>query len=219
MRKLDRKSLDQIGKSLAKADMALSREIDRITANPELFDGVRARIRQSTAEPAPERFITARTLAGGVATVALAVAALMTWAVVFKSTPADVVVVPPVTDKSKGRDTRVSSKPDSVVTADFPRETAPPRAEKISTRPSASVSRRKQPAAQQVRYEGDFYALSYAGDPNETERGGRIVRVDVPRSTLFAMGVDVPLENGPETVKADLLIGSDGVTRAIRVVK
>lgn len=79
---------------------------------------------------------------------------------------------------------------------------------------------RARPAsARLVDDENEFYALSYAGDPNETERGGRIVRVDIPRATLFAMGFDLPLENESETVRADLLVGSDGVTRAVRVVK
>jgi hypothetical protein len=73
--------------------------------------------------------------------------------------------------------------------------------------------------AEQARFVDDFYAVSYAGDPHETERGGRIVRVDIPRSTLFAMGINVPLENESATVKADLLVGSDGVTRGIRVVE
>jgi hypothetical protein len=115
--------------------------------------------------------------------------------------------------------TKSFAQPDKVTESDFARNSSPVRAERISSRPEAKFTRPKQSAAQRVRYDGDFYALSYAGDPNETERGGRIVRVDIPRSTLFAMGVDVPLENETETVKADLLIGSDGVTRAIRVVK
>ena len=37
-------------------------------------------------------------------------------------------------------------------------------------------------SARQVDDENEFYALSYAGDPNETERGGRIVRVDISRA-------------------------------------
>ena len=41
----------------------------------------------------------------------------------------------------------------------------------------------------------------------------------MPRSALFAMGVNIPLENDAEVVKADLLVGTDGVTRAIRVVE
>jgi hypothetical protein len=46
-----------------------------------------------------------------------------------------------------------------------------------------------------------------------------VIRVDVPRSTLFAMGFPVSLENESPTVKADLLIGPDGATRAVRLVE
>jgi hypothetical protein len=68
--------------------------------------------------------------------------------------------------------------------------------------------------------DGDFYAISTTYAMDETAGGGRIIRADVPRSALFAMGINIPLENGgTETVKADLLVGSDGVTRAIRVVR
>src|SRR5438874_326484 len=65
---------------------------------------------------------------------------------------------------------------------------------------------------------GEFYALSTGYDQDETTGGGRIIRVDMPRSSLFALGVNIPLENDAEVVKADLLIGSDGMTHAIRVV-
>jgi hypothetical protein len=61
--------------------------------------------------------------------------------------------------------------------------------------------------------------LSFAGDLEETAAGGRIIRVDMSRSSLFAMGVDIPLENGREMVKTDLLIGSDGMARAVRIVE
>jgi hypothetical protein len=33
------------------------------------------------------------------------------------------------------------------------------------------------------------------------------------------MGMNVPLENESPTVKADILVGPDGVTRAIRLVE
>jgi len=39
------------------------------------------------------------------------------------------------------------------------------------------------------------------------------------RASLFAMGINIPLENGAEVVKADLLVGPDGVTRAVRLAK
>ena len=217
MSKLDRKTLDQIGKALVAADMVSPRDIDEIAANPALFDSVRARIRQSAVEPTPKRVFPIRALAGGM-TGLVVIAVIVTTLGVLRSKPLD-VVVQPVVEAPRSWEKKTFSRPDVTATTDFPREPSPIRAEKISTRPTMNVVRQKQPEAQQVRHEGEFYALSYAGDPNETEPGGRIVRVDIPRSTLFAMGVDVPLENGPETVKADLLIGSDGVTRAIRIVK
>ena len=218
MRKLDKKTLDEIGKRLVRADVALSRDIDRITADPSLFDGVLARIKQAEVEPAPRLFSARRVVFSSLASIVVLAAVVVTIGL-FRSKPIDVVVHQPVVDAPKNRETKTFADPDRVITPEYQRASTSIRAERISARPTVNVSRRKQPEAQQVRHEGDFYALSYAGDPNETERGGRIVRVDVSRATLFAMGVDVPLENESETVKADLLIGSYGVTRAIRVVK
>ena len=216
MQKRDRKTLDEIAKTLVKADMALSREIDEIAANPKLFDGIRSRIQQSQVEVAPRR-INRWMLSSSLAGIVM-IAAVVSAFVILRSKPAD-VVVQYSGDTPKVHVPTSFPHPDTVATSDYPRTAAPIRAEKISSRPSVTVNRRREPVAQRAHHEGEFYALSYAGDPNETERGGRIVRVDIPRSTLFAMGLDVPLENGPETVKADLLIGTDGVTRAIRVVK
>ena len=48
--------------------------------------------------------------------------------------------------------------------------------------------------------------------------GGQVVRVEMKRSSLFALGVNIPLENDDTVIKADLLIGRDGVTRAIRMI-
>ena len=86
-----------------------------------------------------------------------------------------------------------------------PRNAAPIRPQNASLEPDAETVK-------------EFYPVTYTGDTGETVRGGRVIRVDVPRSTLFAMGLNVPLENESPTVKADLLVGPDGVTRAIRLV-
>ena len=63
----------------------------------------------------------------------------------------------------------------------------------------------------------EFYPLTFAGDPVETTSGGRVMQVELSRSSLFAMGFNIPIENGAELVKADLLVGPDGVARAIRL--
>jgi hypothetical protein len=207
-----------------KADAASPRDIESIIANPALFDSVRARVKLAAVEPSATRPIYfGRTAVASFACVAI-IGAIAFALVVFSTKSVDVADVQ-VPEAPKNREaTRKFSQPDRVATADAPRTQAQGSSERASVKtdvPDVKINRRRPSAAQQIRYEGegDFYALSYAGDPSETERGGRIVRVDIPRSTLFAMGVDVPLENESETVKADLLIGNDGVTRAIRVVK
>ena len=213
---MENKAIDEIGKALVKANALSSLDIDRIVANQALFDAVRARVKLESREPvAGLSFL--RPSVGAFASIALVAAAALAF-VVFKSGSGEVAVNPTREVPTSG-DTKRFSEPDNVVDAGFSRTASPPKVERISTKPEIKINRPRQSAAQQIRYEGDFYALSYAGDPNETERGGRIVRVDIPRSTLFAMGIDIPLENEAETVKADLLVGNDGVTRAIRVVK
>ena len=226
MRKVEKRTLDEIAKVLVKADAPSPRDVESIVANPALFDSVRARVKLAASEPVARPFLLGRVAVASFASI-LVVGAIAFAFVVFDTKSVDVAAVP-VPEAQKNREpAKKFTQPDQVAAADFSKTQPAVRGDRISTKsdtpdvPDVKINRRKPSAAQQIRYEGegDFYALSYAGDPNETERGGRIVRVDIPRSTLFAMGVDVPLENESETVKADLLIGNDGVTRGIRVVK
>ena len=215
MRKLENKKLDDVGKALVRASGVSARDLEKIVANPALFESVRARIALDNSAPVSRRSF----FYPGVATFA-SVAVMTAVAVsfgVFRSEPNKVVVdrLPAAPRKPEVKQPREAD----IVDTPAPPTSEPIRAERISNRPTIRTGSPRRPVAQQARYSGEFYAVSYAGDPHETERGGRIVRVDIPRSTLFAMGVDIPLENERETVKADLLIGSDGVTRGIRVVE
>ncbi|MEO8573697.1 MAG: hypothetical protein ABI481_06990 [Pyrinomonadaceae bacterium] len=223
MRKLENKTLDEIAKVLVTADAPSPRDIESIISNPALFDSIRARAVMAEDDPAPRRFKFRPAAVASFASIAL-VGALAVELLVFNTKSVDLAAVPIPEAPGNHPTPKKFSQPDEMASTGFSRSQPVERSERTSIRPEVTdvkITRPKQSAAQQIRYEGDgdFYALSYAGDPNETERGGRIVRVDIPRSTLFAMGVDVPLENESDTVKADLLIGSDGVTRAIRVVK
>ncbi|MEJ7615588.1 MAG: hypothetical protein WKF30_01135 [Pyrinomonadaceae bacterium] len=64
----------------------------------------------------------------------------------------------------------------------------------------------------------EFFALAEGAGQNPLE-GGQIVRVEVPRSTLISFGLPVNMERESGAAKADLLLGYDGVARAIRFVK
>ena len=64
----------------------------------------------------------------------------------------------------------------------------------------------------------DFMPLGYL-NPATLQDGGRIVRVELPRSALVNFGLPVNMDRYHETVKADVLLGVDGLAHAIRFVK
>ena len=49
--------------------------------------------------------------------------------------------------------------------------------------------------------------------------GGQIVRVEMPRSALVSFGLPMNMERGGGRVKADVVVGNDGLARAIRFVR
>jgi hypothetical protein len=61
----------------------------------------------------------------------------------------------------------------------------------------------------------DFIALSYAPAPES----GQILKVKVPRSMMVLLGVTDNTENASELVKAEILMGNDGLARAIRFIQ
>jgi hypothetical protein len=72
-------------------------------------------------------------------------------------------------------------------------------------------------------YTTDFFPLSYSGDqkPMESDEVIRVqvIRVQMPRPALIALGLPVNIERADVPVKADLLVGEDGLARAIRFVR
>jgi hypothetical protein len=54
---------------------------------------------------------------------------------------------------------------------------------------------------------------------SESDYGLQLVRVELPRSTMTSFGLQVDRRQLDRPVKADLLIGPDGLTRAIRFVQ
>jgi hypothetical protein len=64
-----------------------------------------------------------------------------------------------------------------------------------------------------------FFPLSYSTVPMSR---GRLVRLEVPRETVRAFGVDATesaLGMASSTVLADVLVGDDGLARAVRFVR
>lgn len=95
----------------------------------------------------------------------------------------------------------VSSKADSSLTA--------------STKPKTrSVNRENiQPKTEEIKT--DFIALNYS----PAAESGQIMKVKVPRSMMVTLGVTTKVENSTELVNAEVLVGDDGLARAIRFVQ
>lgn len=219
-RKLDNQTLDAIGKKLIVSDARRVVDVDAIVSNLRLFASVRARIAVvETPEPRASWFAVTRFNIVA-SSAAAAVLLLVVGAFSLLDTGRGVVAV-----------NTIQIPPAQV--ADVARPVFPPqgikssklsagRANKIDVRNDKTQPRlaavstsRREPA---IEPDAEFVAVSYSGDPHETSSGGRIIRVDMKRSSLYALGIDVPLENAGDTVKADLLIGADGVTRGVRIV-
>jgi hypothetical protein len=64
----------------------------------------------------------------------------------------------------------------------------------------------------------DFMPLGYL-NPATLQDGGQIVRVELPRSALVNFGLPVNMDRYNEKVKADVLLGVDGLAHAIRFVQ
>lgn len=64
----------------------------------------------------------------------------------------------------------------------------------------------------------DFIPVTYGGAANLAD-GGRMVRVELPRSAMASFGLPVNMDRANEKVKADVLMGLDGLAHAIRFVR
>ena len=86
-----------------------------------------------------------------------------------------------------------------------------------------NVGSRKRPEAQMANHASNEIATDFIplGDANTLvlQDGGQIIRVKLPRSTLVRFGFPVNMDRYNENVKADVIVGVDGLARAIRFVQ
>ena len=79
----------------------------------------------------------------------------------------------------------------------------------------AQSQRRARPAEEVVT---EFIPLGN-GDYSASVDAGQVVRVELPRSALSSIGLPVSADRAGERIKADVLLGEDGLARAIRFVR
>lgn len=70
-------------------------------------------------------------------------------------------------------------------------------------------------AKEKTEIKTEFIALSYARNPDS----GQIVRVKVPSSMMVTLGLVASVEKPSNLVDAEVVVGDDGLTRAIRFIR
>lgn len=227
--KLTEENIDQLLRRLVNDTGLDSSKTDEIADSPQLWWGVQRRIK---AEVKPLSMWNAgswrRWLIFGapVTITALLLFALFTWKP--EQNPIDQAVIPtaetsnqPMEIGSQARSMEITSVDGSVVASDG-------TAGKSSYAVKNAVVTRKSPRPQQLRkatvavarsepteVKSEFIALSYARNPES----GQVVRVKVPSSMMVSLGLVASVEKPNSLVNAELLVGDDGLTHAIRFIR
>lgn len=89
---------------------------------------------------------------------------------------------------------------------------------KQSITASNSADQSLSPAATAEDTDADFYPLPEADGLPPIENA-TVVRVQMPLTSLELMGVAVNETGGADPVQADILLGQDGLARAVRLVQ
>lgn len=218
--------LDQMMRTMIADGSLDDAAVNEIADSPTMWWAVQRQIAEQKAtavSPWPPVNIIRRLLMIGVpATVA---AALLISLFVFRSgslpSTDDVAAVPtkmettlpqtdsPSIDIPPTVDTEVKEslpKRSQIVAANF-RTT--PKATKKQIVSTQAVAKEK------TEIKTEFIALSYARNPDS----GQIVRVKVPSSMMVTLGLVASVEKPSNLVDAEVVVGDDGLTRAIRFIR
>jgi len=243
-RNLQNEELDRIGRKLLDAAKVRSDEIEQIVGSPLLFNAVKARIEIERRERnsksgffdglANSQIWNRQRVSAMV--LLLFIVGVISLVVFSKFKPqhqTEQAAAPEI--KSKVKPIEIQPSPTTQIPVHSPAivKTKNPVIEspeitrqkvfinKISKPQKSKVQTPNQKQRFQLKQNesaGEFYALAFAGNPGENGEELQIVRAELSRSSLFALGVNLPIENESEKIKTDLLVGTDGVARAIRFV-
>lgn len=231
---LQNKRLDEIGRELLEAAAVRGDEIERIAAAPHLFDSIKAKIKTEEQRRKPKRFVVNfrnwQTATGAFAILFILAIGASLFIFRTKDSGQTAKQNPQIPEQINQ-----DENPMPQMVQDFPEFPAQKNpsvknriiAQKADFKPETpklkNQTRRTIPTkrlqSQKNEAEGAFYSLALAGQWEADGEDLQIVRAELSRSQLFALGVNVPVENETAKIKTDLLVGSNGVPRAIRFVE
>ncbi len=216
--------LDQMMRTMMSDASLDDAAVNEIADSPTMWWAVQRQIAEQKAtavSPWPPVNIIRRLLMIGVPTTVAA--ALLISLFVFRSGEAinDVAAVPTNIEAPTQRATISNNDVPSLVNPDIKQpEQKRPQTIATSLKSSAKQAKRQIVSTQAVAKEKteiktEFIALSYARNPDS----GQIVRVKVPSSMMVTLGLVASVEKPSNLVDAEVVVGDDGLTRAIRFIR
>lgn len=90
----------------------------------------------------------------------------------------------------------------------------------IKPRPRLPRQGKSEPGENKLAQEtkSEFFPLTYAANAKAVQNG-MLMRVEVPKTTLIAMGIQVNERHANELIKAEVMMGDDGVAYGIRLIQ
>jgi hypothetical protein len=223
------RQLDSNAAALLAAARLNDEEVERVASAPHLLSSVWARIDAErtadlTVETRPVRI--ASPVFGfrvAFAAMALIVVAALGLVVLIRSVnrqPYLVTVPAPPTSVPRPIDlSGLDNGGDQVVTPG--KRDVSHFVQQAGYKPPRRVAVRPNPVRQTAQLPPplEFIALPAVQDTANAAKDARIVRVELPRASLVSLGANISIEGDKPFVKTDLLVGPDGVPRAIRLVE
>ena len=215
--------LDQVRGELLRAIKVSEDEIAATASSRDLYEGLRLRIAEIGARTGRRRPVSQRwsgfyasvlnaprfvVLAGAVAILLLLAASVF---VLLPGPSSTKQVAQPATQPA------MQSSPSEVARQAEPRD-EPGAIHAVSDQPHRTSHRRQHVESRSTEVATDFLPLTFVDD-SRAQESGHVVRVKVPRSALIAFGVPMNMERAGELITADVVIGNDGLARAIRFVQ
>lgn len=84
--------------------------------------------------------------------------------------------------------------------------------------PRGALRTHRRPTSHADEVATEFLPLTYTADPTVPE-SRHVVHVRIPRTALIAFGFPMNVERSGESIRADVVIGDDGLARAIRFIQ
>lgn len=242
---LKNKEIDQIGGNLLKVTKPSNEEIEKVAANPQLFDSIKTRIKadEQLHLETKHGFVNWNWLKlsfinrqAAISAVAILVVFVIFSALIVvrnqesmqtaeKQKIVKTKIQPKITKtESSLQDSETESEKDFASKSeksDINEQIASKK--KSSNKPKRvqkqKIVRKESPQVAKKEPQKVFYSLLFTENDEIGNENLQIVSTKLSRSELFALGVNLQLENETSTVETELLIGEDGVARAIRVVE